>query len=65
MDHILHLVCIAGVIFGTPYTCVVYGIRQCIVHQIASCGTEQFFANILLIFSCDLELKFTLPNIQM
>ena len=28
MDHILH--CVFGVIFvGLPYTCVMYGIRQC------------------------------------
>ena len=66
MDHILHLVCIEDVIFGTPYTSVVYGIRQCMCTKLLHVGQSNSLLKYFINFSCDIvELKLTLPNIRM
>ena len=64
IDHIRHLVCIECVIFWYP-------IHTCYVWDQAVQQEKNFrwdwcilYWNIFFNFSCDIEFKFTLPNIQ-
>ena len=64
IDHIRHLVCIEWVIFWYPiHTCYVWdqAVQSIIFMRQDWCI---LYGNILLNFSCDIEFKFTLPNIQ-
>ena len=69
IDHIRHLVCIECVIFGTPYTRVMYGIRQCnrifLSGEIGAFFSEIFFQISVVILNSNLHyqiFKFVIDN---
>ena len=62
------------IFFGTPYTCVLFNVWYH-YHFIRQCNRIFFYGEIntnsaffafkkKINFSCDIEFKFTLPNIQ-